>query len=126
MGWSIGYDSNWHRDIGYGVPCTCDHPDCKKKINRGLAYVCGGEPYGGEEGCGLYFCYKHLIIGADGHDRQCCERCAENKERFNAKPDRSIWIKHKLSDKSWAQWRAENPKEVEAMRVVLSEAERLK
>src|SRR4051812_7048849 len=26
MGWSIGYDSNWQRDIGYGVPAFCDHP----------------------------------------------------------------------------------------------------
>lgn len=55
MGWSIGFDSNWGQDIGYGVPSTCDHPDCDAEINRGLSYVCGGEPYGGDEGCGLYF-----------------------------------------------------------------------
>lgn len=23
MGWSIGFDSNWNRDVGYGVPATC-------------------------------------------------------------------------------------------------------
>ena len=28
MGWSIGYDTNWKRDIGYGVPAKCDHPRC--------------------------------------------------------------------------------------------------
>ena len=28
MGWAIGYDSNWGRDIGYGVIAYCDHPDC--------------------------------------------------------------------------------------------------
>jgi hypothetical protein len=44
MGWSIGYDENWKRDIGYGVPAVCDHPKCNKIINRGLSYVCGGEP----------------------------------------------------------------------------------
>jgi hypothetical protein len=55
MGWSIGYDSKWQRDIGYGVPGVCDDPACAEKIDRGLSYVCGGEPYGGDEGCGLYF-----------------------------------------------------------------------
>ncbi len=30
MGWSIGYDYNWKRDIGYSVPCECDNPKCKK------------------------------------------------------------------------------------------------
>ena len=50
MGWSIGYDSNWDRDIGYGVPAYCDHPDCNEEIDRGLSYVCGGEPYGGDRG----------------------------------------------------------------------------
>jgi len=51
MGWSIGYDEDWKRDIGYGVPSICDHPDCNKEINRGMNYVCGGQAYGGEDGC---------------------------------------------------------------------------
>ncbi len=53
MGWSIGSDGD--RDIGYGVPAECDHPDCTAEIDRGLSYVCGGDPYGGEYGCGLFF-----------------------------------------------------------------------
>lgn len=61
MGWSIGYDSKWKRDIGYGVPASCDYPGCDAEIDRGLSYVCGGEPYGGEVGCGLYFCAAHLL-----------------------------------------------------------------
>ena len=56
MSWSIGFDSNWNRDIGYGVPAYCDNPKCNKEIDRGLSYVCGGEAFGGEKGCGLYFC----------------------------------------------------------------------
>ena len=28
MGWSIGYDEKWQRDIGYGVPAICDYPGC--------------------------------------------------------------------------------------------------
>jgi hypothetical protein len=73
MGWSIGWDSNWQRDIGYGVPAYCDHPNCHEHIDRGLSYVCGGEPYGGDEGCGLYFCSQHLFIER-GHPQRC-ERC---------------------------------------------------
>lgn len=53
MSWAIGYDENWKRDVGYGVPAICDHPGCNEKIDRGLAFVCGGEPMGGEKGCGL-------------------------------------------------------------------------
>lgn len=114
MGWSIGYDSTWHRDIGYGVPATCDHPECRTKIDRGLSYVCGGDPYGGDNGCGLYFCPKHLCY-AGPESEQVCERCAQWKEReqlpapFDAKPDHPQWIRHKLRDRSWAEWRAENP-----------------
>lgn len=32
MGWSIGWDSTWQRDIGYGVPALCDHPNCSAVI----------------------------------------------------------------------------------------------
>jgi len=32
MSWSIGYDNNWNRDIGYGVPAICDYPGCDKKV----------------------------------------------------------------------------------------------
>lgn len=124
MGWSIGYDSNWDRDIGYGVPCTCDHPDCNEKIHRGLAYVCGGEPYGGDDGCGLYFCAKHLHLGVDGKERQVCERCAEDKEPFDPKPDVREWVRHKLRDPSWQQWRDENPKLVAEMRETLKSKDR--
>ena len=34
MGWSIGYDNTWNRDIGYGVPATCDHLGCAAEIDR--------------------------------------------------------------------------------------------
>lgn len=37
MGWSIGFDTRWKRDIGYGVPAECDHPTCGAQIDRGLA-----------------------------------------------------------------------------------------
>lgn len=114
MGWEVGFDDHWQRDIGYGVPCECDHPDCKEEINRGLSRVCGGEPYGGDEGCGLFFCGKHLSYF--GIDRPLCERCGEGGETFDPKPDVTSWLRWKLRDMSWLQWRKENPKAVDAIR----------
>jgi hypothetical protein len=109
MGWSIGFDSQWGRDIGYGVPAVCDHPRCEKAIDRGLAYVCGGEPYGGDKGCGLYFCYAHL--SADNR----CARCRNRKPPFTPKPDVPRWMRHKLKHSSWVRWRDENPSEVKEL-----------
>ena len=143
MGWSLGWDQRWNRDVGYGVPAYCDHPDCNEEIDRGLSYVCGGEPFGGEDGCGLYFCEKHrqsveLFIDAEGNDQwgddapkehedgeviELCSRCAardsdgERAPPFDPKPEHPRWLKHMLTDASWEVWRAENPRKVEQMRV---------
>lgn len=104
MGWSIGYDEHWQRDVGYAIPAWCDYPDCEAVIDRGLSYVCGGEPYGGESGCGLYFCSDHMYGSP-----QTCPRCDAGKEPFPAKSDHPDWLHHKATDPSWAQWRAELP-----------------
>ncbi len=114
MGWAVGYDGDRNRDIGYGVPSICDHPDCNEEIDRGLSYTCGGVPFGGEDGCGLYFCSEHLSFSENKQQR--CERCTNNKEEFTPKPDTKEWIQHKLTDESWQQWRDENPIEVEKMK----------
>jgi hypothetical protein len=120
MGWSIWYDSYHKRDVGYGVPATCDNPGCNKKIDRGLAYICCGQQIsGGEEGCGLFFCYDHATPG-----EHKCARCATGKPRFKAKADRSIWIRHKLSHGSWREWREENPMEVARMRGLIRDRKR--
>lgn len=114
MGWSIGYDEHWKRWIGYGVPAWCDHPKCNERIDRGLAHVCSDQqPYGGERGCGLYFCSDHQDI--DGR----CPKCARyDYKPYKPKPEHPEWIKHLLTDKSWAEWRAENQQEVKRMEVL--------
>ena len=119
MSWAVGFDSTWNRDIGYGVPATCDFPGCGESIDRGLAYVCGGEPYGGEHGCGLFFCGEHLLIGS--RDQQC-ERCENGQPPFEPTPDVRKWVEWKLADESWATWRAENPETVTAMQASLAAA----
>lgn len=121
MGWSIGYDNNWKRDVGYGVPAYCDHPECNETINRGLSYVCGGDIYGGERGCGLFFCGRDMTCSAFGP--QLCDRCARRQKPFEAKPDHPDWINWKLTDESWQQWREENPELVSAMRALLASKE---
>lgn len=114
MGWSIGFDEKWKRDIGYGVPAFCDHPECATEIDRGLSYVCcDSEPHGGERGCGLYFCYAHR--DCDGRCQRCATARGRKKGPFDPKPDAPEWIAHKLTDESWAEWRAENPEIVTAM-----------
>lgn len=120
MGWSIGNDhKHGDRDIGYGVPAVCDHPDCNEKIDRSLAYVCGNEPHGGDHGCGLYFCTKHhqgAIYAEDDPDEEgdcvaqsLCERCTAGQDEFKPKLDTQEWIDWKMTDDSWAEWRALHP-----------------
>lgn len=110
MSWSIGYDKKWNRDIGYGVPAWCDYPGCNTEIDRGLSYVCGNEPYGGEHGCGLYFCDKHHY-----REHNCCNRCDLGLGPYEPKPDHPTWIKHKLTDPSWQEWRVSNVEEVKRL-----------
>lgn len=118
MGWSLGYDSNWKRDVGYGVPAICDGPECTEEINRSLSYVCGGEPYGGDCGCGLYFCGNHLWYGKEA---QLCRQCSDGKEPFKPKPDTREWIEWKLTHESWAEWRDAEPEEVARLQAVITE-----
>lgn len=111
MGWSVGEHNG--RDIGYGVPALCDHPGCSEEIDRGLSYVCGNDVYGGKRGCGLFFCDKHRT----GPHRlcSCCARRPLPGHPFDPKPDLSVWMKWKLTDESWARWRAENPEKVQEL-----------
>lgn len=117
MSWAVGWSPTWYRDIGYGVPATCDQPGCGARIDRGLAYVCGAEPEGGEEGCGLFFCTAHQI-GGD----QKCNRCDAAEDPHEPTPDVAEWLRHKLTDPSWAEWRATYPVRTENARKALEGA----
>lgn len=110
MGWSLGFDTRWQRDIGYGVPAVCDHSGCHKSIDRGLSYVCGALPYGGDKGCGLFFCDDHLDHSS------LCARCTFGHEPFEPKEDVLLWVRHKLEHASWQEWREANSDEVEKLR----------
>lgn len=88
------------RWAGYGVPATCDKPDCGASIDRGLAYLCGEDP-GSEKGCGLYFCSDHR------YDTEL------HTDDLQPKPDSPEWLWWILNHHSWQQWREENPDDVE-------------
>jgi hypothetical protein len=117
MGWGLGWDDNWSRDVGYLVPAYCDHPGCNAEIDRGLAYVCAEQEIYGGKGCGLHFCehHRHSTRRRYGF----CSRCANSRPPFDPKPDHPRWAYHKLHDHSWAEWRNENPREVERMRAAI-------
>jgi len=119
MGWAVGYDTNWQRDIGYGVPSICDHPGCDAEIDRGLGYVCGGQPYGGEHGCGLYFCEEHSFYDWNVKCERC-HACHDGADPFTPTPDTDEWIRHKLTDPSWGPWRKDNPEEVEHLKDLIT------
>lgn len=73
------------RHLGYGVKALCDHPDCNEEIDRGLGYLCGEDPGdGSENGCGRYFCGKHLWLGGGV---QQCQRCVDGLGPWPMKPD---------------------------------------
>jgi len=115
---------------GYGVPSYCEYPTCKQEIDRGMAYACGGEPFS-ELGCDRYFCGADLSFKGWNiekgiwcrHKNDCdcefvllCERCRNGKPPFPYKPEHPDWVKHLLTDNSWAEWRKKNPKEVKKLK----------
>lgn len=102
------------RDMGYGVPAECDHPRCSERIDRGLAYICGGGP-DSDHGCHLFFCHRHLTFrqprGLD-HSIELCPRCRRYRAPYQPKPDLVEWMEWKLHDDSWAEWRRQNRDQV--------------
>lgn len=78
MGWSYGVNGEG-REVGYAVDAACDKDGCDARINRGLAYCCGGMHDGDESCCGGYFCPEHLMMGI-GLPDQMCEACADTYE----------------------------------------------
>ena len=73
MGWGYGILES-AEEVGYGVETVCGDETCSADIDKGMAFVCGGDHGGGEAGCGRYFCYSHLFMGGP---TQLCSECIE-------------------------------------------------
>lgn len=63
------------RQAGYGIDATCDELGCDAEIHRGIDYLCGDQP-DGDHGCGRYFCYDHLFLGAPWSG-SVCRACSD-------------------------------------------------
>lgn len=137
MSWAVAFDARWQRYVGYGVPAICDFPTCAAPIDRGLAYVCGGEPFGGQHGCGLYFCDDHRAFGRvpadmpdpplvdgddDGEWAELCSRCHASEQPFQPTPDVREWLDHILMDETWSDWRRDCPEALQQARANLATA----
>lgn len=124
MSWAVGEDLPRQRHIGYGVPATCDHPDCRAHINRGLDYACGGGIVGEVDNCGLFFCPDHLQADDTVESiAWVCEQCAQGLAPFDPSPDTPEWARHVLTDDSWGEWRDQYPTWAQRYRDVLAAAE---
>ncbi|MEK2181494.1 hypothetical protein WOC04_22035 [Vibrio parahaemolyticus] len=80
MGWANCGQDRKGRYIGYAVDAICDHPECSKEINRGLAYVCGTMHGDDEISCEKYFCEEHkgnFVQLDDGRFTTICDACAK-------------------------------------------------
>ena len=127
----------WDRFWWYGVPAVCEHPWCKKVIDRWMWCACWWMPFS-DHGCDRYFCEKHLryvmynknwtILSDDATDEEydnatsvnLCKRCRDNKDPFPYKPEHKKWVKHILNDESWEEWRWNNPEKVKELQLLLS------
>lgn len=102
MGWGdCGQDSQG-RNIGYVFPATCDFPGCKEKIDRGLAYACGGMHGEDSYSCEKYFCYNHKNKHIDTPDGDClsiCQNCLTNAIECGWDEEPEKWIEEKDGEK---------------------------
>jgi hypothetical protein len=51
-----------------------------------------------------------------------CERCANQADPFDPTPDTPEWMRHQLTDESWARWREDNAEACQRMAQALGVA----
>jgi hypothetical protein len=70
-------------EAGYDVTATCEEDGCTEQIDRGLDNLCGSEPGTPDDGCGKYFCSRHLGYrdwDTDEPQPQSCRACFEQRD----------------------------------------------
>lgn len=83
MDWANCGEDSKGRPIGYAHAATCDHDGCTARIDRGLAYACGGMHGEFDNACEGYFCEKHMVHGvelSDGEVTCLCVKCFDDAE----------------------------------------------
>lgn len=102
MSWAVGYDHDHDRWRGYGVPAYCDAAGCGAELDRGFGWICDCER-----------CWD-----VDELERSifvCSDHTCADVDEDSLPPEHPTWIRHLLTDESWAQWRAANPERVVAL-----------
>lgn len=105
MGWAVGYDRDHDRWRGYGVPAYCDAKGCRTEIDRGFGYLCD--------------CYDAGCVDVDELEKSifvCGEHTCRDVDESDLPAEHPAWVRHLLTDASWAKWRDENPERVAAAR----------
>ncbi|MGK4586191.1 hypothetical protein [Kitasatospora sp. HPMI-4] len=70
-------------EAGYAVEAVCEQDGCTEQIDRGLDQLCGSEPGAPEDGCGGYFCSRHLYYPdweSEEPQPLNCKPCVENRD----------------------------------------------
>lgn len=86
-------NQRWHGEI---VPAECDYASCHEDITRGIAYQCENP------GCDCVYFYCSYHIGTV-HDTFVIDPKGETEE----------WLRHIITDRSWASFRQERPEVIE-------------
>jgi hypothetical protein len=61
---------------GYNIEDVCNRDNCRAKIDRGMAFLCGDQPgHQTEAGCGRWFCGHHLFGTGQGDGLSRCSDC---------------------------------------------------
>ena len=64
----------------------------------------------------MFFCEEHLYLNEKCI--QLCERCLNDKEVFNIKPEHPDFINFILTDDSWEQWRQDNSDTIKTYKMI--------
>ncbi|MFE9427791.1 hypothetical protein ACFYNO_33075 [Kitasatospora sp. NPDC006697] len=70
-------------EAGYAVEAVCEQDGCTEQIDRGLDQLCGSWPGTPEDGCGGYFCSRHLYYGDwESEEPQSlnCKPCIDKRD----------------------------------------------
>lgn len=143
MGYSVYYSDKNKRWQGYGVPAYCDHPNCKKTIDRGMGYVCCDDQ-DHMYSCGGFYCAEHAdlctLISKDEFEDLEDYDVQEKLEEYGLtdlpifdgdgyfyhcqhKPieakEHPNWLEHIEKDESWREWREESPDELKRMQELM-------
>lgn len=140
MGYSIGYCKTHKRDIGYGVPAPCDHPECNEIIDRGMGYACC-EGFNHSANCKGYFCEEHRwnyvlqdelehmspeeleALGLSADAQALDEDSGIIRCRHTIQPHKEavVWLEYILNDESWEKFRTKFPERMERFKKLLAE-----